>query len=97
MKMTMMMDGKDFWSLDLSDIMGKQKPMSSQARYSISSCFCNLSRCEKNSPQPTELQMAEDSQVVDMAVLVLGILLGFVGFVAGVVIIIMSKLEPRAV
>eukprot|EP00067_Danio_rerio_P015834 XP_001340116.2 uncharacterized protein si:ch73-31d8.2 [Danio rerio] len=97
MKMTMMVDSKDFWSLDLSNIMVKQRSTSSQTRYSISSCLCNLSRCEKNSPKFTEVQMPEDSQVVEMAVLVLGILLGFVGFVAGVVVIVMSKLEPQAV
>ncbi len=45
----------------------------------------------------TEVEVPEDSQQVETAVLVIGILVGFLGFVVGIIIIVMSKMELRAV
>ncbi|XDV39546.1 hypothetical protein PO909_008773 [Leuciscus waleckii] len=44
-----------------------------------------------------EVEEPEDSPEVETAVLVVGILVGFLGFVAGIVLIVMSKMELPAV
>lgn len=43
------------------------------------------------------MEEPEDSPEVETAVLVVGILVGFVGFVVGIILIVMSKMELPAV
>lgn len=41
----------------------------------------------------TEVEVSEDSQQVETAVLVVGIIVGFLGLVAGIFVIVMSKMQ----
>lgn len=43
------------------------------------------------------MEVPEDSQKVETAVLVIGILVGFLGFVVGIILIVKSKMELPAV
>lgn len=45
----------------------------------------------------TEMEVPEDSQKVETAVLIIGILVGFLGFVVGIILIVKSKMELPAV
>ncbi|XP_051722510.1 H-2 class II histocompatibility antigen, A-U alpha chain [Ctenopharyngodon idella] len=44
-----------------------------------------------------EMEVPEDSQKVETAVLIIGILVGFLGFVVGIILIVKSKMELPAV
>ncbi|XP_016372007.1 H-2 class II histocompatibility antigen, A-U alpha chain-like [Sinocyclocheilus rhinocerous] len=66
-------------------------------RGDIYTCSVQHRGLERDITRFWEVEVPEDSQEVETAVLVIGILMGFLGFVVGIIIIVMSKMELRAV
>ncbi|XP_042629256.1 HLA class II histocompatibility antigen, DO alpha chain [Cyprinus carpio] len=65
-------------------------------RGDIYTCSVRHRGLEQDITRFWEVEVPEDSQEVETVVLVIGILVGFLGFVVGIIIIVMSKLELRA-
>ncbi|KAL1258658.1 hypothetical protein QQF64_009235 [Cirrhinus molitorella] len=66
-------------------------------RGDIYTCTVRHRGLEQDITRFWEVEVPEDSQEVETAVLVIGILLGFLGFVVGIIIIVMSKMKLQAV
>ncbi|XP_026083620.1 HLA class II histocompatibility antigen, DO alpha chain-like [Carassius auratus] len=64
-------------------------------RGDIYTCSVRHRGLERDITRFWEVEVPEDSQEVEVVVLVIGILVGFLGFVLGIVIVVMSKLELR--
>ncbi|TRY66059.1 hypothetical protein DNTS_025947 [Danionella cerebrum] len=63
----------------------------------VYSCTVQHKGLQQDTTRLYEVDVLEDSQMLEMVVLVLGILLGFLGFLAGIFFIIKSKQELPAV
>ncbi|XP_052000402.1 uncharacterized protein si:ch73-31d8.2 [Xyrauchen texanus] len=105
-------EGEELWHMGPADYRVRRRlpefaadwtlasDLPSQVQHHSNTCFYNIPRCiagENDPSESIEVEKQEDPREVETAVLVAGIVVGFLGLVAGIVFIVMSKMEPPAV